>query len=347
VRVRSRFAALVFLALSLVLGLALFSPAVSSSDRDAGPGRFLVGAHDDTTTPFNLVSVPALIGHRYDGHALRLDHRLSRTGDAVRWAISYRGDGLRLTGTLSLPRSPGPHPVVVALHGYVPPNVYRRGSGLQREEARMAADGFVVLHPDYRNFAGSSRESGKPVVAPLGYPADVLNAVAALRRAHLPGVDLSRTSLFGRSMGGGVAMQVAVARPAWFDALVLYAPVSGEAADDYQRWVLGSPALRQRVEAAYGDPASRPAFWREASVTNYLDRLTMPVRIHHGTDDPMCPEAWSAHTADVMRADGVDVRLSVYPGEVHRFTDQWPLFMARVDRFLTSTTATPTRTPTT
>lgn len=327
---------LVVLALSLVLGLALFSPASSSSDRDAGPGRFLVGAADDTTTPFNLVSIPALIRHPYDGDDLRLDHRLERTGVAVLWAITYRGDGLRLTGTLSLPRAPGPHPVVVSLHGYVPPDRYRRGAGLGREEDTFAADGFVVLHPDYRNFAGSTRDSGTPVAAPLGYPADVLNGVAALRRAHLPGVDLTRTALFGRSMGGGVALQAAVARPSWFDALVLSSPVSGEAADDYRRWVVGSPALQQRVRAAYGDPESRPGLWRRASVATYLDRLSMPVRIHHGTDDPMCPEAWSAHTTEALRAAGVDVRLSVYPGEVHRFTDQWPLFIHRVDTFLFS-----------
>jgi dipeptidyl aminopeptidase/acylaminoacyl peptidase len=334
--VRARFAALAVAALSLVLGLALLAPAVSSTDRDAGPGRVLVGAHDDTSTPFNLVSVPALIRHRYDGHDLRLSHRLDRTRDAVRWAMSYRGDGLRLTGTLTLPRSPGAHPVVVAMHGYEPPDRYVRGAGLLREEARLAADGFVVLHPDYRNFAGSTRESGKPVAAPLGYPADVLNAIAALRQAHLPGVDLSRMGLFGRSMGGGVAMQVAVARPSWFDALVLYSPVSGEAADDYRRWVTASPGLQRRVERAYGDPETRPALWRQSSVANYLGRLTMPVRIHHGTADPMCPESWSVHTTALMRAAGIDVRMRAYPGEVHRFARQWPVFMSRVDRFLTT-----------
>jgi dipeptidyl aminopeptidase/acylaminoacyl peptidase len=336
VRVRARLAALVVAALTLVLGLALLSPAASSSDRDAGPGRVLAGAHDDTTSPFNLVSVPALIRHRYDGHDLRLGRRLDRTRDAVRWAVSYRGDGLRLTGTLTLPRTPGPHPVVVAMHGYLPPTQYVRGAGLAREEARLVADGLVVLHPDYRNFAGSSRETGRAVEAPLGYPADVLNGVRALREARLPGVDLSRTALLGRSMGGGVAMQVAVARPSWFDALVLYSPVSSEAADGYHRWVSGSPALRTRVQRAYGDPDSRPTLWREASVANYLGRITMPVRIHHGTADEMCPAKWSEHTTELLRARGADVRLRTYPGEPHRFEVQWPAFMTRVDRFLSA-----------
>ncbi|MCW2759305.1 MAG: peptidase prolyl oligopeptidase active site domain protein [Nocardioidaceae bacterium] len=234
-----------------------------------------------------------------------------------------------------MPRTRGSHPVVVALHGYIAPPDYRNGAGLRREEERLVSQGFVVLHPDYRNFGDSQRQLGPAVRSPLGYPADVLNAVAALRRAKIPGVDLSRMGLLGRSMGGGVAMQVAVARPSWFRALVLYSPVSSDAANNYENWVSGDLSLRRRVDAAYGTPASNPTFWHDASVVNYLDRLTMPVQIHHGTADAVCPEAWSVATAGAMRAAGVDVRLDAYAGQPHRFTDRgWPRFMARVDAFL-------------
>ena len=321
-------------ALAFVLGFALISADASSSDPDAGPGRPLVGAHDDTTTPFNLVDVPALIRHRYDGHALRRTRVLERSATAERWAITYRGAGLRLTGTLARPRTPGPHPVVVAMHGWIRPDRYVRGAGLAREERRLLGAGFTVLHPDYRNFAGSDRETGRPVVHPLGYPADVLNAVVALRRAHLPGIDTSRMALLGRSMGGGVAMQVAVARPSWFDAVVLYSPVASDAVADYDRWVAPNPALRARVTRAYGNPETRPELWQRASVAHYFSRVTIPVRIHHGTADPTCPEDWSVETTVALRDAGADVRLRAYDGERHRFERQWPVFMARADSFL-------------
>jgi dipeptidyl aminopeptidase/acylaminoacyl peptidase len=329
-------APLVVAALAFVLGFALISADATSSDPDAGPARPLPGAHDDTTTPFNLVDVPSLIRHTYDGHALRRSRVLERSATTERWAITYRGDGLRLTGTLARPRTPGRHPVVVAMHGWIRTDRYVRGAGLAREEKRLLGDGFAVLHPDYRNFAGSDRETGRPVTHPLGYPADVLNAVVALRRAHVPGVDTSRMALLGRSMGGGVAMQVAVARPSWFDAVVLYSPVASDATAEYDRWVAPDPALRDRVGRAYGTPQTRPGLWQRASVANYLSRITAPVRIHHGTADPICPEAWSVATAGVLQEAGADVRLRTYDGAQHRFDRQWPVFMGRADRFLTA-----------
>ena len=331
---RSRLVPSVAVALAFVVGFALISADASSNDPLAGPGRPLAGAHDDTTTPFNLVDLPALIRHRYDGHALRRTRVLDRSATAERWAVTYRGDGLRLTGTLARPRTPGRHPVVVALHGWIRSDRYVRGAGLLREEARLLSQGFTVLHPDYRNFGGSDRGTGRAVAHPVGYPADVLNAVVALRRARVPGVDTSRIALLGRSMGGGVAMQAAVARPSWFAAVVLYSPVSSDAAADYDRWVVPNRALRQRVQRAYGTPESRPDRWQRASVATYLSRITAPVRIHHGTADPVCPERWSVATAGLLRAAGDDVRLRTYAGEQHRFDRQWPVFMGRVSRFL-------------
>ncbi len=126
---------------------------------------------------------------------------------------------------------------------------------LDREQAALAESGFVALQVDYRNYAGSSRESGRPVAHPLGYPEDVINAVRAVKQAKLPFVDTSRIGLFGRSMGGGVVLNALVAQPHLAKAAVLYSPVSSSAADNYQRWVRGDRSLRQRVVAAYGTPA--------------------------------------------------------------------------------------------
>lgn len=321
--------------LVVAVGLALFGPMASSTRH----GRFVRGASDDTTTPFNLVSVPALARHHYRGHDLRLEHRLSHDRRGSRWEISYRGDGLRLTGTLAVPRGGGRHPLVVTMHGYIPPPAYRSGAGLHREEARLLDAGFAVLHPDYRNFGDSQDATGTPSAHPLGYPADVLNAVVALRKAHLPGIDLSRIGLFGRSMGGGVALQVAEARPHWFDSLVLYSPVSSDATNDYLRWVGADRALERRVTAAYGSPESNQTFYDQASSIDYLSRIRgIPVQIHHGLADLMCPEVWSQQTAAAMRESGVKVSLATYAGQPHRFTSAaWPLFMGRVDRFLATT----------
>ena len=316
-------------AAGLALCLAACTPAASAPLDTVRRGPVL-GAHNDTTTPFNLVSVPALARARYDGRDLRLDAVLARELAFTRYAVSYRSAGLRITGVLDVPTRPGAHPLVVLAHGWWPTEAYTTGSMLGRESALLAANGFVALRIDYRNYGGSSRETAGEPARPLGYPEDLVNAVRAMRAARLPFVDTSRVGLFGRSMGGGVVLDALAARPHLADAAVLYSPVSSSAADDYRRWVAGNPALRARVAAAYGTPATRPRFWSRASARTYLDRVRIPVQVHHGTADRTCPVRWSEATVAALP----DATLFEYPGEQHGFDRAWPLFMHRAVTFL-------------
>ena len=331
--VTSRITRGLLVVLACVL-VAACCPAVSREPDGHRVSLVLRGAHNDTSTPFTLASVPALQRHAYDGQDLSLDRVLARELAFTRYAVSYRGDGLRVTGVMNVPTRPGRHPLVVMAHGYASPNRYTSGSMLEREQSVLAGNGFVALQIDYRNYAGSSRESGRPVAEPVGYAADLVNAVVAVKAARLPFVDTRRIALFGRSMGGGVVLDALAARPGLVRAAVLYSPVSSLAGDNYRRWVRPRPALRQRVERAYGSPDTRPAFWREASSRDYLDRVDVPVQIHHGTVDPMCPLSWSVATAAALRAEGKDVTLYEYPGEDHRFGPAWPRFMHRTLTFL-------------
>jgi len=321
-------------ALAILAGVAACVPAASQPVRLSDPARVLLGPHNDTSTPFNLVSVPALIRHRYDGRGFRLEEVLTRELSSTRYRIGYRSGDLRISGVMTVPNRPGRHPVIVLAHGWAAPGDYTTGSGLVREQSFLAASGYVVLQPDYRNYADSDRERRGAVAKLVGYPEDVINAVRALRAAKLPIVDASRVGLFGRSMGGGVVYNALVARPHLARALVLYSPVSSVAADNYGRWVADDPALRHRVVTAYGTPEDDPRFWRQASVRSYLDRVAVPVQIDHGTADPVCPVRWSRATAAALHAVGKDVTLHEYPGEAHRFDRSWPRFMHRAVRFL-------------
>ena len=314
--------------------IAACAPASSSTLAAAGTAPVVVGAHNDDSTPFNLVSVPALAQHEYDGRGLHLDKVLAREPAWTRYAVSYRSGPLKVTGVMNVPTRPGRHPLVVMAHGWRNPRLYTSGAMLEREQAVLAESGFVAFQIDYRNYAESSLESGRPVARPLGYPEDLINAVRAVKLARLPFVDSTRIGLFGRSMGGGVVLNALAARPHLAQAAVLYSPVSSSAADDYQRWVVRNPSLRRRVVAAYGTPASRPAFWRQASSRTYLERVAVPIQIDHGTADQMCPLHWSEATTSALRAAGKDVTLYEYPGERHRFDGSWPTFMHRAVTFL-------------
>ncbi|MEO5710821.1 MAG: alpha/beta fold hydrolase [Nocardioidaceae bacterium] len=329
----SRIARL-FLGLALVGLVAACAPASSTTLGVPGTAPVLLGAHNDTSTPFNLVSVPALTAHRYDGRGLRITDTLAKGPAFTRYAVAYRSGRLTVTGVMNVPNRSGRHPVVVIAHGHGDPARYTSGSMLEREQAALAEHGFVAFQIDYRNYARSTRESTTPVARPLGYPADLVNAVVAFKRTHLPFADTTRIGLFGRSMGGGVVLNALVARPHLAQAAVLYSPVSSLASDNYRRWVVPNDSLRQRVEDAYGTPTSNPGFWDLASSRGYLDRVAVPIQIDHGTSDPVCPFRWSKATTRALQAAGKDVTLYEYPGEDHRFDRSWATFMHRAVVFL-------------
>jgi len=290
----------------------------------------------ESPDPAHPVSLPALFDKRYDGRRLRLGEVLVRTDAYTQRAVTYRGDGLTISGVMNIPDGRGPFPVLVLAHGYIDPAVYVTGQGLRREQDWLARAGYVVLHVDYRNHAGSGDDPRADLGLRLGYTADVINAVHAVRRSGLRFVDPERVGLLGRSMGGGVVYNVLAVAPGLVDAAVVFAPVSSRAGDNFNRWIRDDPGrsgLSRRIIRAYGTPERRPEFWREASPRNYFDRVTEPLLIHHGTADESCPIRWSRASYSALERAGVDARLFVYPGEPHAFIDAWPTSMRRTVRF--------------
>jgi dipeptidyl aminopeptidase/acylaminoacyl peptidase len=322
---------------SLLLVAALLTTSCATPAATGTVPAPASAAHNDTTTPFNLVSVPALVRHRYDAGPLQVGRLVAEEPGSRRYQATYRSGTLEISGQLSVPRRVGRFPLVVLAHGYEDPATYRSGVALAREQALLAARGYVVLLTDYRNHAGSDHDGPAPVAEPLGYPEDVVNAILATRAARLPFVNADRVAVVGRSMGGGVALAAVAARPALVDALVLYAPVSSSAVDTYRRWVSGRGALDDRVRATYGTPDESPGFWRRASVRGYAARIDVRVQVHHGTADEVCPVTWSRETVAALRDAGQTVEYHEYPGEGHRFDAAWATMARRMVTFLDRT----------
>jgi dipeptidyl aminopeptidase/acylaminoacyl peptidase len=271
----------------------------------------------------------------YDGRRLRLGRVLGRASSYTKRAVSYRSGDLRISGIMNVPDGDGPFPVVVMLHGYIDPDIYVTGQGLMREQDYLARRGYVVLHVDYRNHAGSDDDPRAERRLRLGYAADAINAVLAVKRSPLPFLDGERVAFLGRSMGGGVTYNALVAQPGLVDAAIVFAPVSSLTKQNFNRWIRDDrDELAAQIIDRYGAPEESPAFWRQASPRPYFDRITEPVLIHHGTSDDSCPIRWTYATRDALESAGVDNRLFVYQGEEHAFGPQWPLSMRRTVRFL-------------
>ncbi|QZY28699.1 alpha/beta hydrolase family protein [Nocardioides coralli] len=275
-------------------------------------------------------SLPALMRQRPDSGRPRITTTEYATDRYTRHQVLYRSGDIDVSGVLIRPRGRGPFPAVVLNHGYIEPSVYQPGQGLAREQDALARAGFVVLHTDYRGHAASDPAGEAERSARIGYAADAINAVAALRA--LPYVDDDRLAMLGRSMGGGVTMNALVAQPGLVDAAVIYASVSSEIVENIEHFT--DPGEGKPLYERFGRPRQRPGFYRQLSPRTYFDRITEPVLVHHGRLDDTCPPRWARQTQRLMRREGVDSRLVWYAGEGHTFDARWRQSMDRTIGFL-------------
>jgi dipeptidyl aminopeptidase/acylaminoacyl peptidase len=279
------------------------------------------------------VSLPALMDKDLVGRGLRIRSELGRNDAYTRYLISYRSGDLSISGLMNVPHGDGPFPVLILNHGYIPPDEYSTGRGFERSQDHLPRNGFVVLHTDYRNYGGSDHDPRNEVSLRIGYIEDAINAVQAVKRSALPYLDATRIGMVGHSMGGGVTLGAIVVRPDLVDAAVVFAPVSSDAVDNFDRWIRRRPALAARVLNRYGTPRANPSFWRDVSARTFFDRVRTPVQIHHGTDDESVPVAWSRDTHGALRAAGARAALHIYPGEHHDFGPAYSTVIRRTVSF--------------
>lgn len=329
----------------VLIVLALFgctqNPAENQGIRTPPPAASSPGAVSPTPTAtaplLHPVSLHALMQKEYTGRKLTLGRVLGETASYTRYFVTYKSGSLTISGILNVPKGNGPFPALVLNHGYIDPDVYVNGQGLRREQDYLAREGYIVLHTDYRNHAASDDDPNFELGLRLGYTEDVLNAVMALKRSTLETIDKDRIGLVGRSMGGGVTLNAAVVRPDLIDAVVVFAPVSSNAVDNFNRWFRRGGdrrELAERIADTYGSPEENPAFWRNVSSVSFFDRIAVPIVIHHGTSDDSVPIAWSEKTTAALEAAGKDVRFFAYQDEEHAFGPLWTRSMRRTVAYL-------------
>lgn len=281
----------------------------------------------------NPTSLQALMQKQFDGRDFQIGQVQSETATYTRYYITYKSGELTISGIMNVPKGTGPFPVVIMNHGYIDPAIYTNGRGLRREQDYFAARGYIVIHPDYRNHAQSSKDDNVEGDIRIGYIEDVINAIYALKSANLTYADTNRIAMIGHSMGGGIAQAVMVVQPELVDAYMLYAPVSSDVRESYYRWTKSRPEAVEQIKQQHGDPETNPEFWDNMSPVNFFDRIKSPVMINHGTNDADVPLEWSYRTRDALQAAGKEVILHEYPGEGHEFGPAWGTVMQRTINF--------------
>lgn len=264
-----------------------------------------------------LVIPLALAGARLDAQMLTTAEAMALPSTEADHRLFYGLDPLQF-GDLRLPEGPGPHPVVVLIHGGCWLAEYHMHYMGAMADALTAA-GIATWNIEYRRV-------GDPGGGWPGTLLDVGRAVDDLRflATRYP-LDLTRVVLSGHSAGGQLALWAAERpRRAPGDPLRSEDPLP----------VLGVVALAPVVDLAASVSAAAPICdgsaaqllgggpdlvaerYAQASPSERLP-LGVPYAIVHGADDALVPAAHVVPFVDAARAAGDDVRLELIPGAGH------------------------------
>ena len=285
-----------------------------------------------TPDPYAGLGIEDLRLRSYGGGEIEQLETLAVNSYFTRTLMVYPSDGLRIYGFMNLPRrGEPPYPVVIAIHGYIEPEVYTTLDYTTGYADALAQAGFIVLHPNLRGYPPSDDGDNRFRV---GMALDILNLIALVKeQSGQPGplalAEPGQIGLWGHSMGGGITTRVLTVSPD-VRAAVLYGAMSGDERKNYERifhyfsnGTRGSEELNAPEEAL-----------QRISPVYFFDRIQAAVSIHHGEKDADVPPVWSAETCRQLENLSVEVECYTYPGQPHTFHgDGDALFIQRTVEF--------------
>lgn len=236
-------------------------------------------------------------------------------GEVVRFR-SY--DGLTVPGILYVPRGAekrGKLPAVVWVHGG--PGSESR-IGYQPLLQLLANRGYLVYAINNRGSAGSGKTFYHLDDRKHG-DADLDDVVASRRMLIETGyVDPDRIAIAGASYGGFMTLAALTFRPDAFAAGVDLYGVS-----NWIRLLSNTPPwwedLRRLLATEMGDYTRDAGYLRSISPLLHADRMTQPLLVLQGANDPRVLQAESDDIVERARARGVPVEYLVFPDEGHGF----------------------------
>ncbi|MGD0913247.1 MAG: dienelactone hydrolase family protein [Terracidiphilus sp.] len=149
------------------------------------------------------------------------------SGDATGQALLY------------LPNGPGPHPALIVIHEW-----WGMTDWIKQDAAHYASEGYVTLAVDlYRGKVATDAEMAHELMRGLPQDQGVRDLTSAMTwLSQRKDVDKSRIGAVGWCMGGGFAIQLAVAAPLLKAVAVNYGalPTDKTALQDIHATVLGN-----------------------------------------------------------------------------------------------------------
>ena len=226
------------------------------------------------------------------------------------------GDGLNLTGYLTLPkgREPTNLPLVVFPHGGP---AARDAPGFDWWAQAMASRGYAVLQV---NFRGSDGFGWRHLSAGFGQwgrrmQTDLSDGVRDLAKKGV--IDPKRVCIVGGSYGGYAALAGATLDPGVYRCAVSVAGIS-----DLRRLVKWSDENSGHTSKRYwlrflGVTNAGDSKLDEISPLRHVDKVNIPILLIHGKDDTVVDYSQSELMFEALKSAGKDVELVPLPHEDH------------------------------
>ncbi len=220
-------------------------------------------------------------------------------------------DKLRVPYYLYRPRgSMGPSPTVVFIHGGPESQAQAAFSPVVQF---LLSVGLSVAVPNVRGSTGYGRTYTHldDVERRMDSVADIERLVAHLRKSKV--IDPSRLAVFGGSYGGFMVLACMYEYPDLWAAGVDIVGIS-----NFVTFLKNTGPWRRKLRAAeYGDPESDREFLERISPTNNVAKITAPLFMIHGTNDPRVPIGETKQMANELKKLGRTAEVMVFEDEGH------------------------------
>ncbi len=240
-------------------------------------------------------------------------------------------DGRQIPAFLFLPQSeqPGGLPAVLYVHGG-PESQLRPGFNPILQY--LVGSGYVVLAPNVRGSTGYGAEyqSLDDVRLRMDSVADLKYAAEWLKTSGI--AHPQKIAIMGRSYGGFMVLAAVTTYPDLWAAAVDIVGIA-----NFVSFLENTGPWRRKLrEAEYGSLEHDREFLEQISPIHKVDRITAPMFVAHGANDPRVPVGEAEQMVAALKARGVPVEYIRFEDEGHQFTKRSNQLIAypAIGRFL-------------